>query len=95
MFYQVAQAELRHQRGLSHASLFSRLLHFNRGALRPKAPDNERVLQLKDRFLRLKDSICLRSFLSTWHMGVDAEHIKRENVRRFVALGYFEMVINP
>lgn len=58
--------------------------------MRPQPPCTERAKQLKTKFLNLQSVICLKSFLSGWHLGAGRNHILRGNVERFAALGFFE-----
>lgn len=60
--------------------------------LRPSKRKQERRRNVSVAPRRKKSFLCLRSFLSDWHRGVEWGELRRGNVERFVALGYFEKV---
>eukprot|EP00850_Spirogloea_muscicola_P000738 SM000003S10983 [mRNA] locus=s3:146227:149981:+ [translate_table: standard] len=52
-------------------------------------PANEDVVLLLDRILLLNHHVDVRHFISGWFMGAPVEHIKRDNLREFVAFSFF------
>ncbi len=51
-------------------------------------PDEKEIRTAQDRFLALKDALCIRSFLRGWFHDAPFERILRGNVEDFVAHGW-------
>lgn len=51
--------------------------------------DEDRVQQIKDRFLELHEVLSIQDFISGWFHGVQYETICRGNVLDFVAYGFY------